>query len=359
MLPRIITLWEMHMHNALKRLGQAFIISGVILLCVSCSPRSDAQNLQISSTKAIEVPDSVYTFTANNLPLHTQQECTEIVECLASIFNVEVDWESSSYEEERGLTSSLFNGGSITAYTHACVYVNTGKLACALDTTARRVALIEAFGDEWYSTYQLAGVEYSPAEAVSFFEELWASSLSTFSSAEEIKAESVIVYEREDGSINYVLLFSKCYNGVAIEQFSTFGQSTQGQNFFRKSFILVEMSGPGHIYHYADYYPYQVIEQAEIETPLLGQEEAIELAAVKLAQYSTYKVEKTSFCYGCFTQPEDSTFDFRPYWCFVLKEQDHADGCDNYRPNITLFIDAQDGTAYFVDSISYTAIEIS
>lgn len=347
--------------NLRKHFSLGLSIIAVALLCAGCSEPPSVPNLQISELQSIEIPNRIYTFDANNPQVRsTQKECIEIVKRLATIFDAEVDFENGLFEADRGLECPTIDGGVVGGYLKAGAYFNSGKLACALDSTAQQVNLINLWENEQSEIkYKFGDVWYSPSEAIDFFERLWESDLSQLSFAEQIKAEKVLVYERADGTTSFVLLFNKCYADVSIEQFSTLGQSMKTPGYFRKSFILVEMDGPESIYHYVDYYPYQIVDQAEIETDVLSQEEAIELASAKLAQYSTYEAKRMAFCYGCFAQKDDSIYHYRPYWCFVLKEKETADGCDNYQPNITLFIDAQDGTAYLVDSINYATIEIS
>lgn len=259
-------------------------------------------------------------------------------------------------------------GGEIQYSKSALAYYEGEKRSCSAleeDGLARRVAVIDISAQADLSMeYTLAGEPYSVASAVEYLETQWEEKLYAYCSFSKARVGKVIVYERDDGSFAYVLLMDKYIEGLAVEQYSTHAQTSGYEaGGFWQTFILVEMDAPDHIYYYCDYYSFHVTDMEPIDA-ILSQEEAEKRVNEVLARYADFTILETGLKYGCYIkETDDMTYPidyvYKPYWCFVLEYASTSDMPINYLPNVTLFIDAQTGTAYLLDSISYTEVQIA
>ena len=347
-------------HGTHVKVGILLLSILLVGLC-SCKPQKDT-TLKIVDDTEIEIAKDLYTFTMANTTVLTEAQCRDIATRLSDIFDVQVD--EGTFFPESGMVQYITEtDGAILVYAIKSVYYEDASVInCAVATSrgqAERLAVVDLNEADAADTATYEMPDYPIADAVSYVQELWDSTLSQYSTAEEAVVSKVIVYEREDGSISYVLLMDKLLEGVAIEQYSTMAQMSSrdlDKYGFRKSFVIFEMDSPDHISLYCDYYPYTITDKEPIEE-VMDQEEAYQRAADVLAQYTDYTVLEVSLKYACLTHANPETFQYEPYWCFVLEKSDQADSTVNYEPNVTLFVNAQDGSAYLVDSITYTEIQ--
>lgn len=226
-------------------------------------------------------------------------------------------------------------------------------------------------GDDLSQTYNVGGTNYSVAEAVSYVENFWAEKMRGYTLTEDAHVNYVAVFEKEDGTCNFAVIMSKYIEGVPIESYTSnsyAGGYANGSNSmgFRTFQILVEMDAPGHIYFYRDYASYFVVDGTEPVSDLMTAEDALQRAEDVLAQYMNYTIKEQTLLYGVLLDREqaeniiDTAVTAKPYWCLVLEWGEEAGyDFDNYLPNTSLMIDAQTGTAYLVDSLNGTDIQIS
>lgn len=362
--------------------------ASVLLLCLlsACgsNENEDLSNEAVSGSEPVilqslttEIPDTLYEITVTNVDPVSLDEQKEVISELSTVLDYEPVFDDI-FDDGNGSPQYATTNGGAVAFTKTLTYWGS-ELACSFmeqDGRGKQIERITVTEDTDLSeSYTLSGEEYSIGAAIDYVNELWEESLSEKSLGLDASVSRVIVYELEDGDHAYVLLLDRIYQGLPIEQYSTLVQTNMNESGgFRKSFILVEMDAPDHISTYADLFPIQIVSTEPITNDILTEEEATNRAQSVMANYAGVTIQESKLCYGAFrsgvgNQSEEewnhAEYVYKPYWCFVLEwGTDEAGGYysagyQNYMPNVTLYVDAQTGVAYLLDSIDMTEIQIS
>lgn len=315
------------------------------------------------------IPAELYRITAKTPDTVSLEERAAAVQKLGAIFGCTPLIEDGMYFEQADTMQFPTQEGGLIAYDGGGIlYAAPEADNCSVRESGgevERVAVIDlSTGADPDSTYSVGGVDYSVADAVTYIEDLWNQSLREFTWCEDVRVGTVIVYKEQDGTYKYVLLLDKYVNGLAVEQYSTISNVAVNQGF-RPSFILVEMDAPGHIYFYRDYGSFEITDMEGVELPM-DAGAAVAQAGKLLAAYMDYEIQEQTLKYCFFVTPEmtdvgyEGTYTGYPYWCLVLEWGEEGGYIpDNYRPNVTLYIDPFTGTAYLSDTLYGEELQIA
>lgn len=383
----------------MKRIASLFLILALLLLCCACGPFdvensegpssdpsggpstdpvSDPSAMPSAAPVVLPEAEAYYNVTIRSPATGTNKEALEDdALALAEIFGCtllldQVDIQDS--EHSISLSYPTSDGGNLIYTGGTLLYAAPDMTPCfvAEGHGMTRTAFYSLLaGDDLSPSYNVGGEEYSVAEAVAYVESFWTENLRGYTFTEDAHVNYVAVFEKEDGTCNYVVLMSKYIEGVPTENYTSnsyaggYGNGRTNGGF-RTFQILVEMDAPGHIYLYRDLGSYFVVDGLEPIDELMTAEDALQRAEDVLAQYMSYTVKEQTLLYGVLLSSEqaediiDIQVTAKPYWCLVLEWGEEAGyDFDNYLPNTSLLIDAQTGTAYLVDSLYSTDMQIS
>lgn len=316
-----------------------------------------------------KIPDDLYRITAKTPDTISLDERAAAVQKLGAVFGCSPLIENGTYFEQADTMQFPTQEGGLIAYDGGGILYAAPEADNCSDRESRgeveRVAVIDlSTGGDPDSTYLVGGVDYSVADAVAYIEKLWDQNLREFTWCEDVRVGTVIVYKEQDETYKYVLLLDKYVEGLAVEQYSTISNVAVNQGF-RPSFILVEMDAPDHIYFYRDYGSFEILDLEDVELPM-DANAAIAQADKLLATYMDYQIQEQTLKYCFFVTPEmtetgyEGTYIGYPYWCLVLEWGEEGGYIpDNYRPNVTLYIDPFIGTAYLSDTLYGEELQIA
>lgn len=316
-----------------------------------------------------QIPDDLYRITAKSPGTISLDERAAAVQELGGIFGCTPLVQDGIYYEAMDTMQFPTREGGLIAYDGAGIlYAAPGADNCSVleaHGDVERVAVIDlSIGGDSGVSYSVGGEDYSVADAVTYVENLWDQNLRPYTWCEDVRVGSVLVYKEQDETYRYVLLLDKYVEGLAVEQYSTVANAAVNQGF-RPSFILVEMDAPDHIYFYRDYGSFEILDLEDVEL-LMDANAAVAQADKLLADYMDYTIQEQTLKYCFFVTPEmtdagyEGTYTGYPYWCLVLewgKEGGYIP--DNYRPNVTLYIDPFTGTAYLSDTLYGEELQIA
>ncbi len=311
-----------------------------------------------------EIPEALYEITAQTIGSAVpEEEQRQVVQVLAEVFDYEPLLDEGDKVDSNGkFWYPTTDGGQVCYLDKVFDYIGANNYAMSDDASQIR-AITVAEDADLMESYPLGGKDYTIGEAVSYIESLWANTMYQYAQYDDIQVWKVLVYEHTDGNYSYVLLVDVMYEGLPVEQYSTITQASGYESGgFRPSFIIVEMDAPDHICLYADYYPSQLVSKELLTSDILTADEAVTRADKVLAEYTDFQIQEMKLCYAAQWNTSDSetadNFVYAPYWCIVLEWGENEAPYVNCLPNVSLFIDAQTGTAYLVDSNDYTELAI-
>lgn len=370
------------------------LAAGMLTLCACAAPDNDgvAQPSEPLPTESIqssadlllsgipgdtpivrespELPDTYYNVTVRYGDGILTEEWTATAQKIGDIFNCTPLIDEGIYFDQVGLMQyPTQESGTLQYSGNSVLYADPGATPSSVRESQGELTRLAVYdlnaGADMSWSYPVGGEYYSIVDAVQYVETFWAEHMQFYTTCvDHVQVGSVIVYQDQAGLCKYVLLLDKYIQGLPVEQYSAV--TSIGEQGFRESFILVEMDAPEHICFYQDHYPYQVVSM-EKTGGLMSSGEAVEKMNAVLADYVQYTLQEQTLKYGFFIENREmqsygykGTFCAKPYWCMVLEWKDSGGYTpDNYRPNVTLYIDAQTGTAYLSDMIYGTPLQIS
>ncbi len=315
-----------------------------------------------------EIPETLYRISAANVgdaPSAEEQE--EIITALAEVLDYEPLLEEGSELSGGSGTISYptADGGTVSYGDQNLSYVSAINFAASEDAVKVDTITVAAGDADLTVSYPLSGESYSVGKALDYVESLWNDTLYQYYQFEDMQPFKVLVYDYGGGDYSYALYCNVMYEGLPVEQYSTSLQFTTDDTNggFRPSFLLIEMDAPEHISVCTAWYSFQVLSTEPITEDILTAEEAVERADEVLAAYTNFQIQEMELCYAArwiLDGDAASAYTYEPYWCLVLEWGDAEDELpfQSEFPNVALFIDAQTGTAYLVDSSSYTDLVI-